>query len=311
MNALFDIILPTYNNCDELLECLQGFEQQTIKDFRLLICIDGSTDHTLESVKQAYSNSSMNIEILQHDDRMNHGRNATRNLALPHINAQYIAFLDSDAVPAPDFLEQHLAILNMGFCVSAGDLTYSNAESNAWANYLHTRGKKRFESGDIVPFQYITTGNLALPSTIFIELGGQDAKMKLYGGGDTEFAFRLHNQFNVPIHYAKHAIAYSIMQKSLSFALNQMQQFGAVNLRYIQMKHPTFSEIFRIGEILGDSMRSRIIRLLLHPFLGKISEIIAMKLPLYLSHKFIAHAVGSRILLGYSTKKDPFNHEIS
>ena len=249
MNALFDIIIPTYNNRDELLACMNGFEQQTMKDFRLLICIDGSTDDTIESIEHLCSLSTLQIEILQHHDRVNHGRNATRNLALPHIKAEYLAFLDSDAIPAPDFLEQHLTILRKGFCVSAGDLIYTNADTNAWANYLHTRGKKRFESEELVPFQYITTGNLALPSKIFIEIGGQDENMKLYGGGDTECAYRLHMQFHVPIHYAKHAIAYSIMQKSLPFALNQMQQFGAVNLRYIRTKHPAFLEIFRIGEI--------------------------------------------------------------
>ena len=289
MNALFDIIIPTYNNRDELLACMHGFEQQTMKDFRLLICIDGSTDDTIESIEHLCSLSTLQIEILHHD-RVNHGRNATRNLALPHIKAEYLAFLDSDAIPAPDFLEQHLTILRKGFCISAGDLIYTNADTNAWANYLHTRGKKRFESEELVPFQYITTGNLALPSKIFIEIGGQDENMKLYGGGDTECAYRLHMQFHVPIHYAKHAIAYSIMRKSLPFALNQMQQFGAVNLRYIRTKHPAFLEIFRIGEIIGNSMRSRLLRFTLYPFFGRISELFAMILPHSFANPFIAHA---------------------
>lgn len=305
MNALFDIIIPTYNNRDELLACMNGFEQQTMKDFRLLICIDGSTDDTIESIEHLCSLSTLQIEILQHHDRVNHGRNATRNLALPHIKAEYLAFLDSDAIPAPDFLEQHLTILRKGFCISAGDLIYTNADTNAWANYLHTRGKKRFESEELVPFQYITTGNLALPSKIFIEIGGQDENMKLYGGGDTECAYRLHMQFHVPIHYAKHAIAYSIMQKSLPFALNQMQQFGAVNLRYIRTKHPAFLEIFRIGEIIGNSMRSRLLRFTLYPFFGRISELFAMILPHSFANPFIAHAVGSRIFFGFKTGKDP------
>ena len=129
MNALFDIIIPTYNNRDELLACMNGFEQQTMKDFRLLICIDGSTDDTIESIEHLCSLSTLQIEILQHHDRVNHGRNATRNLALPHIKAEYLAFLDSDAIPAPDFLEQHLTILRKGFCISAGDLIYTNADT--------------------------------------------------------------------------------------------------------------------------------------------------------------------------------------
>lgn len=306
MTPLFDIIIPTFNNREEVLSCISGFESQTLNDFRLLICIDGSTDGTLNAIEEFRKQSSLNIEIFEHPDKKNHGRNATRNLALPFINAKYLICLDSDAVPAPDFLEQHYSILRKELCVSSGDLTYSNAHENTWANYLHTRGKKRFESGEMIPFKYITTGNLALPSSMFIELGGQDITMKTYGGGDTEFAYRLHTQFTVPIYYAKYAVAYSVMQKSLSFALQQMQQFGAVNLRYIRSKHPEFTEIFRIGEMLGDSMQSRLIRFLLHPSFGRISEILAEILPHSLARIFISHAVASRILLGFRSGKDPF-----
>ena len=306
MIPLFDIIIPTFNNRDEVLSCISGFEQQTLKDFRLLICIDGSTDGTVEALEEFRKQSSMNIEILEHPDKKNHGRNATRNLALPFINAKYLICLDSDAVPAPDFLEQHHVILRKEHCVSAGDLTYSNADVNKWANYLHTRGKKRYKSGDMILFKYLTTGNLALPSSMFIELGGQDINMKTYGGGDTEFAYRLHSRFNVPIYYAKHAIAYSVMQKSLSFAMQQMQQFGAVNLRYIRSKHPEFTEIFRIGELLGDSPKSRFMRFLIHPLFGRKSEMLAEKLPYSLARLCISHAVASRILLGFTSGKDPF-----
>ena len=307
MIPLFDIIIPTFNNREEVLSCINGFEQQTLKDFRLLICIDGSTDGTFEALEVFRKHSSMKIEVLEHPDKKNHGRNATRNLALSLMNAKYLICLDSDAVPAPDFLEQHYAILQKEYCISAGDLTYSNADVNTWANYLHTRGKKRYESGDMIPFKYLTTGNLALPSTMFIELGGQDINMKTYGGGDTEFAYRLHTRFNAPIYYAKQAVAYSVMQKSLSFALKQMQQFGAVNLRYIRSKHPEFKEIFRIGEMLGDSPQSRLMRILLHPTFGRISEMLAEILPLSMSPLFISHAVASRILLGYQSGNDPFH----
>jgi glycosyltransferase involved in cell wall biosynthesis len=305
MNHIFDIILPTYNNREELLACLKGFEQQTLQDFRILICIDGSTDDTIASLHEYCQYSEMNIDILEHPDKQNHGRNATRNLALNHIEAKFLVCLDSDAIPAADFLEQHLHILQKEICISSGDLTYLNADENRWARYLQTRGKNRFQHEARIPFQYITTGNLAMPSHIFIELKGQDDNMRAYGGGDTEFAYRLHKQFQIPIHYAKHAKAYSVMQKSLRFAFEQMQQFGAVNLHYIRKKHPDFNEIFRIGELLGDSMLSRLKRLLLHPFFGMISEQLAGILPHTLANACIAHAVGSRILYGFKTGKDP------
>ena len=301
MSILFDIILPTYNNCNELLNCLTGFESQTEKDFRLLICIDGSTDGTQESVQAYCLNSGMNIVVLEHPDGMNHGRNATRNLALPLLNAPYVICLDSDAIPSPDFLANHLSILEQHECVSAGDLNYVNADTNRWAAYLHTRGKKRFANNAQIPFQYITTGNLGMPTRFFQELNGQDAAMKGYGGGDTEFAYRLHKTFNPKIYHAKSAIAESFMQKSIDEALNQMEEFGRGNLQYIRTKHPEFTELFRLNVILKQNMQSRLIRMLLHPLLGNITQRLAKILPMKVAIALLPHAVMSRIWKGLNS----------
>lgn len=307
MNMLFDIILPTCDNRDELLACLQGFEHQTLTSFRLLICIDGSNDGTHEMLEHYIPSSKMNIVILEHPDRKNHGRNATRNLALDYISADYVMCLDTDAIPTPNIVEEHLFIQKKEKCISAGDLTYVNANENKWAAYLHTRGKKRYLSGDEIPFQYITTGNVCMPSSWFKEVGGQDSKMRTYGGGDTEFAYRLQKRYGMKCYYAKNAIAYSTMNKSLRFALDQMQQFGAINLRYIRNKHPEFTQLFRIGELLGPTFSSRLMRFALHPIFGYFSEALAELLPTNIAIHLIAHAVGSRILKGYATGIDPLN----
>ena len=43
----FDIIIATYNNLEELTKCLKSFEKQTYKEFNVFVCVDGSTDGTL------------------------------------------------------------------------------------------------------------------------------------------------------------------------------------------------------------------------------------------------------------------------
>lgn len=299
MNHLFDIILPTYNNREELHACLLGLESQSIHDMRLLICVDGSMDGTMEFLDEYCSHTSMNIIVLQHPDGKNHGRNATRNLALPHVNARFVICLDSDAIPDPDFLEQHLRILEQGDCISAGDLTYVNAHKNHWAAYLHTRGKKRYPNMALIPFQYITTGNLGMPATFFIQLQGQDSAMRGYGGGDTEFAYRLHIAFNPNVYHAQLAIARSFMQKSINEALDQMEEFGSGNLRYIRAKHPEFTQLFNMNLVLGKGLQSRLIRVLLHPFLGSITEFLVKISPIGISIRLLPHAIMSRMLKGY------------
>jgi glycosyltransferase involved in cell wall biosynthesis len=301
MNQLFDIILPTYNNREELHACLLGFESQSIKSARLLICVDGSNDGTIEFLDEYCSQTSMNMMVLRHPDGKNHGRNATRNLVLPHVNATFVICLDSDAIPDPDFLEQHLRILEQGDCISAGDLTYVNADENRWAAYLHTRGKKRFAHMAVIPFQYITTGNLGMPARFFIQLEGQDSAMSGYGGGDTEFAYRLHMTFNPLVYHAKSAIARSFMQKSIKEALDQMEEFGSGNLRYIRAKHPAFTQLFKMNLILGKGIHSMLIRALLHPIFGSITEYLVKVLPIGMSTILLPHAIMSRMLKGYQS----------
>ncbi len=303
MSYLFDIILPTYNNREELHACLLGLESQSIKNVRLLICVDGSNDGTIEFLDNFCSHSSMTTIILQHPDEKNHGRNATRNLALPHVDAQYLICLDSDAIPDCDFLEQHLRILEQEDCISAGDLTYVNANENLWAAYLHTRGKKRYANMASIPFQYITTGNLGMPAKFFMLLQGQDPAMHGYGGGDTEFAYRLHITFNPRVYHAKSAIARSFMQKSIKEALDQMEEFGSGNLRYIRAKHPAFTQLFNMNLILGGGVQSKLIRVFLHPIFGSVTAFLTKILPFDMSIALLPHAIMSRILKGYQSMK--------
>ena len=296
---LFDIIIPTYNNYEELKNCLVAFEHQTIKNFRVFVCIDGSTDETLSFLQDYTYKASYSIRILQHADCQNHGRNATRNLSLPFVESEFLIFCDSDCVPRKDFLQQHHSILKQNNTVSIGDIIYQNANTNLWAAYLHTRGKRKYKNGQEIPFTYITTGNLGLPTRFFTSIGGQDATMKSYGGGDTEFAYRLHKKFSCKPIYNASAISDSVMGKTIPFALDQMESFGQHNFVYIRKKHPEFTSIYKAHLLTKSSLKARLFQCGLHPFLGIISETLCSILPISFATFFVGHAVGSRILKGY------------
>ena len=93
----FDVIVPTYNNINELKQCLSGLESQTFKDFHVFICVDGSTDDTMKYLEETSLN--LIIKTLTHPNYENKGRNPTRNLVLPHLKSQYIFMIDSDVRP--------------------------------------------------------------------------------------------------------------------------------------------------------------------------------------------------------------------
>ena len=52
--AQVTIIIPNYNGIKYLGVCLDSLERQTVKDFRVLLVDNGSTDGSVEEVKKAY-----------------------------------------------------------------------------------------------------------------------------------------------------------------------------------------------------------------------------------------------------------------
>lgn len=296
--AVFDIIIPTYNNCAELEKCLLTLEYQTFTNFRALICVDGSTDNTLYFLSD-YS-PTFQVKVLQHSDGKNHGRNPARNLALPYIDAEYILFIDSDIELQPDCLQRHYELLNRLNCVSVGEVRYTNADINIWAEYLQTRGKNKYSNGDEIPPQYLITQNAAHRARYFIEIGGQDASMTLYGGGDTEYALRLFQHYHLPTIFNEQAAGKSAMNKTLGEALLQMEKFGATNLKYLVKKYPENKSIFSLKYLQKTTFIGRVASLVfsqkLSIFIEKNIRLFPRKIRRYAVH----YCVAVRIHSGYN-----------
>lgn len=300
-----EVLIPTYNNLHELQECIAGLQQQQYKSFRAIVCIDGSTDGSKEWLEAIAAEVAFPLLILEHPDGKNHGRNPTRNLALPHLQAQYLCFLDSDVVPSPQLLAEHLRLLQQhdDRGVSVGDIRYTNARQNAWAAYTQTRGKNKYPDGTQIPYYYLTTGNCAHATEYFLRLGGQDAHITRYGGGDTEYAIRLYKAHTLPVFFNARAFGESEMNKSLETALQQMEEFGRTNLHYIQHKHPDVEEIFGLSLLKGKSLHSRFLRLLMHKPLAALCAYLVPYLPAAVSNTLLNYCVITRIAAGWKKGK--------
>ena len=222
--AVFDIVLPTYNNLNELRECIAHLQKQTFTDYEVFFCVDGSTDGTMEYIERTDLN--FKYRVLTHPNFENKGRNPTRNLVLPHLESKFLCMIDTDIRPTEDFLQKHFDLLNERDCISLGNVIYTNTKENIWADYLQTRGKNKFKDLEIIPTYYLNSQNLAMKTEDFVSVGGQDANMKTYGGGDTEFGYRISKLLDIPLVFNKSALGYSEMPKTIDFALEQMIEFG-------------------------------------------------------------------------------------
>jgi len=288
------------NNLEELKNCLQGFGSQSFRDFKVFICVDGSTDGTLVYLAEAIYN--YNVEVLTHPNNTHMGRNKTRNLALNKISSKYVLLFDSDIVPEDDLLKKHFEFLEDKDCISTGDIHYENSKENVWALYLHTRGKNKYDDFSEIPVYYLNTGNVAFKSSYFKEMLGLDPDLSNnYGGDDTILGYVLGKKFNIQAVFNKTAVGFSVMDKTLNKALQQMQEFGAVNLKIIRRKYPEFKQLFRFDIIESNSLNYKLFRFFLKDGIAKFFINTIKFFPSTIKIKIVHYLVFFSIYKGYKT----------
>jgi glycosyltransferase involved in cell wall biosynthesis len=94
----FDLVVATVGRVGDLTRLFTSLEQQTHPDFRILL-VDQNEDDRLEGV---VAGASLRVERL----RSARGLSLARNVALPHLDGDVVAFPDDDCTYPPDLLER-------------------------------------------------------------------------------------------------------------------------------------------------------------------------------------------------------------
>lgn len=100
------VITPAYNAALFLAETIDSVRAQTFDDWELLIVDDGSTDAT-DDLLAEYQERDGRIRVLR---QTNAGPSAARNHGMREARGAFFAFLDSDDVWEPTYLERQLAV---------------------------------------------------------------------------------------------------------------------------------------------------------------------------------------------------------
>jgi len=100
------VLIPTYDRLHYLKEAVASVQAQTFPDWELIVVDDGSTDGTVAWL-QALDDSRIRVLSLEHSGDLA----SLRNRGVDEAAGQYVAFLDSDDVWAPEKLQIQLAML--------------------------------------------------------------------------------------------------------------------------------------------------------------------------------------------------------
>ncbi|MCS7162281.1 MAG: glycosyltransferase [Bacteroidia bacterium] len=297
--AAVAVVIPTYNNLPELRQCLEALDQQTYKDFVAYVCVDGSTDGTwtyLEKYRPAF------VEALTHPDGKNHGRSAARNLALSFLSKHtWVAFLDSDSVPTPGWLEAFLAAGPQPNEVLLGHTLYFAAENpHIWTAYLRWREGRRGMASPPQP-RHFTTANAFLASQLLLQAGGLDKQLRRYGMEDTELGYSL-ARFGTTFRYVRAASVWKFVSVEVEQALVLLYEAARYNLPYLYAKYPHARQELFGGRWLTQRWRQWLLTPFLLPFWARSALSYLPVAPPFLQKWLVRYLVFYALGRGYWRK---------
>jgi GT2 family glycosyltransferase len=194
------IITPVYNRKKFTKNYLKALQNQTCKDFKVIIVDDGSTDGTAEMIEKEFP------EVILLKEKGNlwwaEATNIGVKYALEH-NAEYIMTLNDDTVPLPDYIEKMYywikkepAALLGAFAIDAttkeavfgGEIL--NWKTGKFEDQLSiTPKEKRHGLKEVNVFH---GRGLVIQSIVFKEIGFYDSKNFPQTVADIDFTCRAH-----------------------------------------------------------------------------------------------------------------------
>ena len=104
-SAFVSVIVPVFNDSENLKTCLEALESQTYpKNLYEVIVVDNASDEDIESVVSQFEQA-----LTTHESHP--GSYAARNKGISLAKGDVIAFTDADCIPAPDWIEKGVANL--------------------------------------------------------------------------------------------------------------------------------------------------------------------------------------------------------
>jgi GT2 family glycosyltransferase len=188
------VIIPTYNRKSELEQLLAALAGQTLPSgsFEVIVIDDGSDDGTREWLRERASGFGFSFSWFAQERR---GPGAARNLGMKHAAGGILAFIDTDCIPQPDWLEQLIQPFASARVGAAGGREIMDERDPLLMRCFHylmtaplTTGGMRGREGKRLARFYPRTFNMAISRKAYEATGGFRS---MYHAEDIELSFRI------------------------------------------------------------------------------------------------------------------------
>jgi GT2 family glycosyltransferase len=241
---MVSIIIPTYNGGGKILNILKALENQTYKDFEVIVVIDGSTDGT----KQIIGNANLELKSLKVLEQENKGRAAVRNRGACEASGNLMIFFDDDMRPDFKCVELHVlhhqkfeGSIMVGrqiedYNIRLTDLQlYKASLSRQWEDSL------KIEYGPLQQENpYLTAANFSIQRKEFEKLFGFD--IRLTDAEDFDLAVRA-SKLGIQIYYNKEAIGWHDDFITCRSYIKRRRQYNIAQKKLRYLKEDVYKNI--------------------------------------------------------------------
>lgn len=205
---MIDVIICTKNNKDIIADCLNSVLKQDFKKWKGFVVDDGSTDETLELIKENFPE----FKII----KANKGPAENRNTAIRRTRSKYVVTMDSDVILTKNCFSEMVRFMEKNpNCAVCGGKLLLNKNKICAAGGMVTRiagafdfayGKSSKKYNKVRAAPYICSAAMIIRRKILDRIGLFDKRF-FYNFEDTDLSWRC-NLAGYDIMYNPAIIAY-------------------------------------------------------------------------------------------------------
>jgi alpha-1,3-rhamnosyltransferase len=142
------VLVPSYNHAPFIERTLRSIFKQSLQPKKLIVIDDGSKDESITVIERVLADCTFENELIVQENK---GLSATLNEGFARAEGEYFAYLGSDDVWLPQFLEKRVALLESrpGAVLAFGHAYLIDEDDRIIDN---TQDWTTFADGDLLPF---------------------------------------------------------------------------------------------------------------------------------------------------------------
>jgi cellulose synthase/poly-beta-1,6-N-acetylglucosamine synthase-like glycosyltransferase len=229
------IIVPAYNNADDIGALLDGLNAQTFDPTRVeYIIVNNNSRDATRAVVEAYSRTSR-IVLRCVDENAIQSSYAARNTGVLAAVGDILLFTDSDCVPASDWVERMVeAFDDPEVGIVGGTILPGEGASlvEAFSSSTDVLSQEHCLNHSFRPF--FQTANVAFRREVFAEAGLFRSHLKT--GGDADMCWRVQELTDYELRSAEKAVVRHHHRSTLKGLQEQFTRYGRSAV-YLDLLH--------------------------------------------------------------------------